>query len=129
MGAVDVERGAAAGAAVGGEGAVVGTVVGVAPEFVDLDAAEGNRAVVEVFAAGLDADVEVRSSSWVHRVPPQAVVGRAASSSRVGLMDDVARATYLDRIRELLDTHPDTRGREELELDYVTTAWRLVPRR
>jgi SAM-dependent methyltransferase len=93
------------------------------------DAPEGNRAVVEAFADGLDADVEVRSSRWVHRVPPEAVVGRAASSSRVGLMDDVARAAYLDGIRELLDTHPDTRGREELELDYVTTAWRLVPRR
>jgi len=93
------------------------------------DAPEGNRAIVEAFAARLDADVEVRSASWVHRVPPRAVVGRAASSSRVGLMDDTTRAAYLDRIRDLLDTHPDTRGRDELEIDYVTTAWRMVPRR
>jgi len=62
-------------------------------------------------------------------VPPEAVVGRAASSSRVGLMDDAARADYLGRIRHLLDTHPDTRGRDVLEVGYLTTAWRMVPRR
>ena len=56
------------------------------------------------------------------------VVGRAASSSRVGLMEEAARQAYLDRIRDLLDSHPDTRGRHELELDYVTTAWRMIPR-
>ena len=93
------------------------------------DAPEGNRAIVDAFASRLDADVEVLSSSWVHRVPPRAVVGRAASSSRVGLMDDATRGAYLDRIRDLLDTHPDTRGRDELEIDYITTAWRMVPRR
>jgi SAM-dependent methyltransferase len=93
------------------------------------DRPEGNRAIVDAFATQLDAAVEVHHSRWAHRVPPAAVVGRAASSSRVGLMDDAAREAYLDRIRDLLDGHPDTRGRDELELDYVTTAWRLVPRR
>jgi SAM-dependent methyltransferase len=92
------------------------------------DRPEGNRAIVEAFAAQLDAEVEVSSTRWVHRVPPEAVVGRAASSSRVGLMDDAARAAYLGRVRDLLDRHPDTRGRDELEVDYVTNAWRMVPR-
>ena len=44
-------------------------------------------------------------------------------------MDEAAREAYLDRIHDLLESHPDTRGRDELELDYVTTAWRMVPRR
>jgi SAM-dependent methyltransferase len=92
------------------------------------DLPEGNQAVVDAFAAELRADVRTHTSRWVHRVPPEAVVGRAASSSRVGLLDDAAREAYLGAIRELLDTHPDTRGRDELELAYVTTAWRLVPR-
>ena len=93
------------------------------------DRPEGNQAIVDAFAAQLGADVEAHHARWVHRVPPDAVVGRAASSSRVALLDDDARAAYLGRIRELLDTHPDTRGRNELGIDYVTQAWRLVPRR
>ncbi len=93
------------------------------------DHPEGNQAVVDAFADRLGADVEVHRTRWVHRVPPEAVVGRAASSSRVALMDDAARAAHLDRIRNLLDTHPDTRGRQELEIGYLTTAWRMVRRR
>jgi ubiquinone/menaquinone biosynthesis C-methylase UbiE len=92
------------------------------------DRPEGNRAVVEAFAAELDAEVASRTTAWAHRVPPEAVVGRAASSSRVALLAEDERAAYLDRVRRLVDTHPDTRGRARLDLDYTTTAWRLVPR-
>jgi SAM-dependent methyltransferase len=89
---------------------------------------EGNQAIVDAFADRLGADVDIRRTHWVHRVPPEAVVGRAASSSRVGLMDDAAREAYLGRIRRLLETHPGTRGRDKLEIGYLTTAWRMVPR-
>jgi SAM-dependent methyltransferase len=92
------------------------------------DRPEGNQAIVDAFATELRADVEVHRARWVHRVPPEAVVGRAASSSRVALLDDAARQAYLGRIRDLLDTHPDTRGRDELEQSYLTTAWRMLPR-
>ncbi len=92
------------------------------------DRPESNRAVVEAFAVELDAEVTAYTTRWVHRVPPEAVVGRAASSSRVALLDDAAREDYLGRIRELLDTHPDTRGRDEVDVTYLTSAWRLVPR-
>ncbi len=92
------------------------------------DRPEGNQAVVDAFATRLRADVEVQRTRWINRVPPEGVVGRAASSSRVALMDDDTRTAYLGRISDLLDSHPDTRGRDELELTYVTTAWRLVPR-
>ena len=93
------------------------------------DRPEGNQAVVDAFAERLRADVETHRLRWVHRMPPEAVVGRAASSSRVALMDDAARADHLGRIRHLLDTHADTRGRDELEIGHLTTAWRMVPRR
>ncbi len=92
------------------------------------DRPEGNRAVVEAFAAELDADVTSMTTTWTHRVPPEAVVGRAASSSRVALLDQADRTAYLASVRRLLDTHPGTRGRAELELEHCTTAWRLVPR-
>ena len=92
------------------------------------DRPEGNQAIVDAFAAELGADVGMHRTRWVHRVPPEAVVGRAASSSRVALLDDDARAAYLGRIRTFLATHPGTRGRDELEIGYLTTAWRLLPR-
>jgi SAM-dependent methyltransferase len=92
------------------------------------DRPEGNQSIVDPFAAELGATVTVHSTRWVHRVPPEAVVGRWASSSRVAVLDDAGREAYLDQVRDLLATHPDTRGRDELDVPYVTTAWRLVPR-
>ena len=92
------------------------------------DRPEGNQSIVDAFAAELGASVTVYSTRWEHRVPPEAVVGRWASSSRVAVLDDAGREAYLDQVRHLLATHPDTRGRDELDVPYVTTAWRLVPR-
>ena len=92
------------------------------------DRPEGNQAVVDAFAAQLDADVSIRAARWVHRVPPEAVVGRVASSSRIALLDDAGREAYLGQVRDLLATHPDTRGREELDVPYRSSAYRLTPR-
>lgn len=92
------------------------------------DRPEGNQAVVDAFAAQLDADVATRSTRWVHRVPPEAVVGRVASSSRIALLDDTGRDAFLGQVRDLLSTHPDTRGRDEIDVAYVTSAYRLTPR-
>lgn len=92
------------------------------------DRPESNAAVVEAFAAELGGEVVAYATRWTQRVPPEAVVGRAASSSRVALLDDDGREAYLGRIRELLATHPDTRGRDELEVTYLTSAWRLTAR-
>jgi SAM-dependent methyltransferase len=92
------------------------------------DRPESNPSVVRAFAAELRAEVTEHTVDWVHRVPPQAVVGRAASSSRVALLDDAGREEYLGRIRGLLATHPQTRGRDELDVPYRTSSWRLVPR-
>ncbi len=92
------------------------------------DRPESNQAVVDAFAVELRAEVTAHTTRWVHRVPPEAVVGRAASSSRVALLDEAGRADHLGRIRELLATHPDTRGRDRLDVTYLTSSWRLVPR-
>jgi SAM-dependent methyltransferase len=92
------------------------------------DAPESNGAVVAAFAEAMDADVDAFTTHWVHQASPEAVVGRTASSSRVAVLDDVERERYLDRVRDLIDTHPGTRGRDVLDLDYVTSAWRLTPR-
>jgi len=43
-------------------------------------------------------------------------------------MDDARREEFLAGIRELLAGHPGTRGRDLLELPYVTRAYRLTPR-
>jgi hypothetical protein len=61
-------------------------------------------------------------------VPPEAVVGRVASSSRLALLDDAGRHAYLGQVRELLATHPDTRGHDEVDVAYLTTAYRLTLR-
>ena len=92
------------------------------------DRPEGNQAVVDAFAAQLDAGVATRTVRWVQRVPPEAVVGRVASSSRIALLDGAGRDAYLGQVRELLATHPDTRGRDELDVSYRTSAYRLTPR-
>jgi len=89
---------------------------------------EGNQAVVRGFQSALDAEVTPYQVHWVHEVPPEAVVGRVASSSHVARLGGPERAAYLGRVADLLATHPDTRGREVLALPYVTSAWRLVPR-
>ena len=92
------------------------------------DRPEGNQAVVDAFAAQLGAEVATRTARWVHRVPPEAVVGRVASSSRIALLGETGRDAYLGQVRDLLATHPDTRGRDEVDVAYVTTAYRLAPR-
>jgi hypothetical protein len=42
-------------------------------------------------------------------------------------MDDAGRERFLGRVRDLLATHPDTRGQEGIELPYTTRAYRLTP--
>ena len=91
------------------------------------DRPEGNQAVVDAFAAQLGSEVATRTTRWVHRVPPEAVVGRVASSSRIALLDEPGRNAYLGQVRDLLATHPDTRGRDEIEVSYLTSAYRLTP--
>ena len=52
-------------------------------------------------------------------------MGGIGTRSHVAVKDTAGRAEFLGRVRRLLDTHPDTRGRERLELPYTTRAYRL----
>jgi SAM-dependent methyltransferase len=89
---------------------------------------EADRRVVDRFAAELPATVEVADSAFTQQVTAEQVVGGVGTRSYVATMDDTHRAAFLGRVRDLLATHPDTRGRGHLELPYATRAYRLTPR-
>ena len=88
---------------------------------------EADQGVVDRFAEELSADVEFLESGIVQPVTPATVIAGIATRSYVALMDDARRAAFLAPVRALLADHPDTRGRELLELPYVTRAYRLRP--
>jgi SAM-dependent methyltransferase len=100
-------------------------------EDVIADEARGHEAdqgVVDRFADELAADVRTIESGIVQRVAPEEVVGGIATRSYVAVMDAARREDFLATVRRLLAEHPDTRGRHEIELPYVTRAYRLTPR-
>jgi SAM-dependent methyltransferase len=103
--------------------------VGALGELIAAEARghEADQGVVDSFAEELSAEVDVLESGIVQPVTPEQVVAGIATRSYVALMDDVRRAAFLAAVRALLDEHPDTRGRELLELPYVTRAYRLIP--
>ncbi|TFV90738.1 class I SAM-dependent methyltransferase [Blastococcus sp. CT_GayMR16] len=83
--------------------------------------------VVAAFAAELRAHVETVESAVVQRLPPEDVVRRTATSSYVVTMADTDRQAFLRRVRQLVDTHPDTRGQALIPVAYRTRAFRLTP--
>jgi SAM-dependent methyltransferase len=89
---------------------------------------EADQGVVHDFARALSADVSVTESEVVQRLTPEEVVAGIATRSYVAVMDASQRTEFLARLRQLLSDHPDTRGRQELDLPYVTRAYRLTPR-
>jgi SAM-dependent methyltransferase len=89
---------------------------------------EADQGVVARFAAELPATVEVLDSGTVQHLAPEQVVGGIGTRSYVATMDDTGRDRFLGRVRDLLATHPDTQGRERLELPYTTRAYRLTLR-
>jgi SAM-dependent methyltransferase len=88
---------------------------------------EADQAVVGRFAEELSAEVVSTESVVVQRLTAAEVVGGIATRSYVGEMDEDRRAEFLAGLHQLLAGHPDTRGRDELELPYVTRAYRLTP--
>jgi SAM-dependent methyltransferase len=89
---------------------------------------EADQGVVDRFAAELPATVEVLDSGIVQQVTPEQVVDGIGTRSYVATMDDARRAAFLGRVRHLLADHPDTRGRDLLELPHTTRAYRLTLR-
>lgn len=91
------------------------------------DRADDRRAVGDL-ARLLPAAVDRFESSLVQTATPEQVVAGVGTRSYAALMDDDTRTAFLGRVRALLDTHPDTRGRNVLELPHRTVAYRLTPR-
>jgi SAM-dependent methyltransferase len=89
---------------------------------------EADQGVVDRFAAELPATVARSDSRTVQELTPGQVVAGIGTRSYVATMDHAHRDEFLGRVRHLLDTHPDTRGRERLQLPYTTRAHRLTPR-
>jgi SAM-dependent methyltransferase len=87
------------------------------------------RGVTEAFVRELDAELQTFESVAVQRQTPYDVVAGLATRSYVATMSESGRADFLGAVRELLDTHPDTRGRAVVEVRLVSSAWRMIPRR
>ncbi|HEX8345214.1 MAG TPA: class I SAM-dependent methyltransferase [Actinoplanes sp.] len=64
-----------------------------------------------------------RDVTWTHRFTRDTLVDLAASRSNVITMPADERARLLDRVRDLLDTHPALAGRPDIDLPYVTICW------
>lgn len=63
---------------------------------------------------------EIREFGWTHRIGRAQILDLVASRSAVILLPPADRAALLDRVRNLLDTHPALAGRDEYDLPYVT---------
>jgi SAM-dependent methyltransferase len=68
--------------------------------------------------------LEVDRLRWSRPVSPDDVLAMAASRSHLIALAPDERTAVLERIRELLATHPDTAGREVLDMPYETVAFR-----
>jgi len=86
---------------------------------------EADQTVVEQFTRALGVPEQCLESGIVQTVTPEQVVAGIATRSYAATMDPDTRERFLDRVRHLLATHPDTRGRTRLDLPYVTAAHRL----
>ena len=64
--------------------------------------------------------VERHDVRWVHTTTPQGLLDLVASRSYVITLPDAERARVLERVADLLRTHPDLRGRREVPLPYLT---------
>jgi SAM-dependent methyltransferase len=63
---------------------------------------------------------------WSTRLTPEGVVDLVASRSWVITMPDLRRRDLFADIRHLLATHPDTAGRDVVELPYIARCYRTV---
>jgi SAM-dependent methyltransferase len=86
------------------------------------------RGVTEAFVRELDAELQTYESVAIQRQAPEDVVAGIATRSYVATMTDQRRDDFLGSVRELLATHPDTRGRDVVEVRLVSSAWRMLPR-
>ncbi len=58
-----------------------------------------------------------------HHLAREQVLDRVASTSSIALLDPAERDELFRKVREVLETHPETRGRDELDVPYITEVW------
>lgn len=63
---------------------------------------------------------------WVDHVSTSSLRTLAASRSHLIVLPDEAREKILEAVDELVRTHPDLRGRDEVEMPYLTACWRAT---
>ncbi|AEE46793.1 class I SAM-dependent methyltransferase [Cellulomonas fimi] len=71
---------------------------------------------------------EHRTFTWSMRMATSDLRVLAASRSHLLTLPAGERDALLDRVDELVATHPDLRGRTEVDVPYVTRAWRASRR-
>ncbi|MFC7879925.1 class I SAM-dependent methyltransferase [Isoptericola sp. NPDC057391] len=69
-------------------------------------------------------DVEASTFRWVDRLPAGALRVLAGTRSYLLSLPDAERTALLDEVDALEATHPALAGRAEIELPYVTSAYR-----
>ena len=70
--------------------------------------------------------LERRDSAWNRSMTVEQVVAMVASRSYVIAREPGERARLLDEVRALLASHPNTAGRDRVDLPYRTSAFRAV---
>jgi SAM-dependent methyltransferase len=103
--------------------------------ILDAHAGDAPRYRAGLWRRGFDGNPDfepLELRTWSHRGAEgrDVVLARVASISFVAALDEEPRAGLLAEIAELLDTHPDTRGRDDVALPYVTelfTTRRTLP--
>lgn len=68
---------------------------------------------------------ELHEATFHHQqsISPEGVVERIASVSHIAALPEPRHTEVLDEIRELLATHPDTKGRDDLAIPYRVDAY------
>lgn len=71
---------------------------------------------------------QLTRTRWRQRLSPSELVELVGTYSRIAVSPPERRDATLDALRELLATHPDLAGRDEIEMPYVclVVAYRLV---
>ena len=59
-------------------------------------------------------------SQYAHVGSPETVLDRVASSSYIAAMPEAERKAVLEQVRDLLSSHPQTKGEPTIEFPYVT---------
>lgn len=133
---VDVPRASAEAARVLRPGGALGLIWNVRDSTVDWvdrlgEVIRGSAAerMIESDAVVVDAPfgpLERRDLRWTRPMTVEGLVAMAASRSYVIALSPQEQADVFDGVRRLLATHPQTAGRDRVDLPYVTSAFRAV---